>query len=1055
MTSRLANHWQLTLILILFVLLALTYSLVLPLGEAADETDHFALVRFIAEQGRLPLNLQERIAIGPKGDASPIYHGLVALLTQHVDVSALPRLPDTQQRPERFIPTDGFRANRVFHTEDELFPFRGIVLAWHLARLVSIPLGAATVLGAYLTALAIYPQRRYLAVGVAGFVAFLPRFIINSAVVNDDNLVVPLVTFAIYCLVRVAQGDHRRRTFLTLGALLGGAAIAKYHALVLLPEATLVLAFLAWRAPAPWPEHSRRRGRVWLGHWLWMLLAFLVVAGWWFAFLELRFNQVSELGWVRGLLAPLGDPVVTSGLGRVADLQSTTGVGYAFGWTDWASLFFRSFWVSYAWLHIFASPGVYYSLLCLSALAGLGLFTGLVQSIARRRSQLRQASWWRADVLVLALHVAVYLAVIVLRYWLKPARETGQGRHIYPALGALAFFFVLGLSQNGAWLGWLSRRLPPGLHSGRLRLPADAWLAGCLCLALLVLAVLTPPVFILPEYLPYLPIQQLDPRAAPLPERLHATLAPGVILEGYALPPAAIPAGEAVPITLYWYAAEHQERDYLVATCLEDTAGQLLLCRYGHPVDGRYPMRAWEPGYLIRDQVYLPTSACLAPGRYGLRLSLLPLRLDTPTSTPEPADSWSNVRLGQVELQANASAQTPEVELWLGDQRPAGDSLELKQMRQSLTLVTHRAQPLSPYLKRSEGEAGDWQPLAVPKTGYRCADGRLASAYHFVLDPAVLPGRYQLIMDGSQPALPALLVMTRFRNFAPPEPLPNPMTAEFNAEVQLLGYQVDLSPRLPDDVVEVNTYWRSLRTMSRHYVVTLYLLDYAAGVAGQSDWTLGGHYPNVLWAPGEYVDEVFSVPIYHQAPPGLYRLQLGLYDYQGGALRFLPITRPDRPGAVQQLDLGQLRIADRAESRPPGRPLTVELGGEIRLLGFDLDRDRLKPGEALQLVLHWQAMQPPSQDYTVFTQLLGPDGRVWGQQDNQPQANRYPTTAWPPQEHVVDRYLIPLHPAAPPGEYRLLVGMYQLANGQRLAAFDAEGKRLTDDAVQLTTVTVE
>jgi hypothetical protein len=94
-----ADHRPLVVILIIFVFLSLAYSLVLPLGEAADEVDHFALVRFVARQGRPPLTQEERRSISTKGDASPIYHGLVALLTQHVDVSAVPELPQTQQRP--------------------------------------------------------------------------------------------------------------------------------------------------------------------------------------------------------------------------------------------------------------------------------------------------------------------------------------------------------------------------------------------------------------------------------------------------------------------------------------------------------------------------------------------------------------------------------------------------------------------------------------------------------------------------------------------------------------------------------------------------------------------------------------------------------------------------------------------------------------------------------------------------------------------------------------------------------------------------------------------
>ncbi|MEM7348749.1 MAG: hypothetical protein AAF485_31345, partial [Chloroflexota bacterium] len=72
----------LTVLIVAFVLLAGGVSVVLPLDETPDEKSHFDLVRFIAEERRPPLTIEERQAIGVKGDASPLYHGLVALLTQ-------------------------------------------------------------------------------------------------------------------------------------------------------------------------------------------------------------------------------------------------------------------------------------------------------------------------------------------------------------------------------------------------------------------------------------------------------------------------------------------------------------------------------------------------------------------------------------------------------------------------------------------------------------------------------------------------------------------------------------------------------------------------------------------------------------------------------------------------------------------------------------------------------------------------------------------------------------------------------------------------------------
>jgi hypothetical protein len=131
------------------------------------------------------------------------------------------------------------------------------------------------------------------------------------------------------------------------------------------------------------------------------------------------------------------------------------------------------------------------------------------------------------------------------------------------------------------------------------------------------------------------------------------------------------------------------------------------------------------------------------------------------------------------------------------------------------------------------------------------------------------------------------------------------------------------------------------------------------------------------------------------------------------------------------------------------------LGSQIQLSGYDLSSEQLVVNEPLHLTLYWQAINQPRTDYTVFTQLIGPDGLVWGQQDNQPQGGRYPTTAWAVQDRVVDRYELTLREGAPPGQYRLLVGMYDLATGQRLTAIGEGGTRLPDDAILLTTLTVE
>jgi hypothetical protein len=1061
------DHRWLAAILVIFACLSFAYSLVLPLGEAADETDHFALVRFIAEQGRPPLTVDERASIGPKGDASPIYHALVALLTQHVDVSDLPDLPHTQRQPERFIPSDGFRANLIFHTEDETFPFHDIVLAWHLARLVSIPLGAATVLATYLTALAISRARLrpssgppWFALGAAAFVAFLPRFVISSAVVNDDNLVVPLVAFSVYFLVRIAQGDGRSRNFVVLGILMGAAAITKYHSLVLLPEVTLALFVLNWRNHWGWRKLLRGWGRT--------LLAFVLSAGWWFAFLVARFNQVADLGLVRGLMATLGDPVVTLGFGRILDFRPGGMPAYDFGWDDWARLLFRTFWIVYGWIHVFATPAVYGVLAGLSLAAVVGLLGLGWKWVAGRRPG---RSLEYTDLALVGFHFFVYLGVVAMRYLLRPDPETAQGRHLYPAIASIAIFFVLGLSATLEAL-----RRPSALFnrsgsahtlSSERAYSAVALGLGC---ALALLSALTPSLFILPVYHPYLPIVTANAADVRISHRLETSFGRGVELAGYDLPQPEVEAGMALPLTLYWQVGERQERDYLVQTCLQDQAGEKVACRHGHPVDGRYPTRAWEAGYLVRDEIYLPLPQCLTAGDYELVLAVLPLLLDTPFAVvDEEAETQQPVSLGRIHVLAAPEMPAEGASVWLGDQRYYQGDIELRQIRQALTLIRYVSSPASgprdltalslPPAGPDSGapdraSALTWAPLDFD-LAYPCPGGRVAIVTSHLVDPGVRPGHYSVARE--EPGEPGvrLTVLTHPRNFTSPASIPVEVNATFLNEVKLLGYSTELSPRWPGDSIPITVHWQSLRTTNRNHIVGLHLLDNAMNTWGQTDRILGSHYPSVLWAPGENVGETYSLPISPQTPAGLYTIEFSLYDYVLGTFHYLPVKTDARPEPVEHLYIGPVRVMDPARNNPPAHPLTVRLGGQIDLLGYDLSSAELRTGQALHLALHWEAISRPAADYTVFTQLIGPDGLVWGQQDNQPQGGRYPTSAWAVQDRVVDRYELRLREGAPPGEYRLLVGMYDLATGRRLAATGADGSPLPDSAIPLATLTLE
>ncbi|RME74681.1 MAG: phospholipid carrier-dependent glycosyltransferase [Chloroflexi bacterium] len=138
---------------------------------------------------------------------------------------------------------------------------------------------------------------------------------------------------------------------------------------------------------------------------------------------------------------------------------------------------------------------------------------------------------------------------------------------------------------------------------------------------------------------------------------------------------------------------------------------------------------------------------------------------------------------------------------------------------------------------------------------------------------------------------------------------------------------------------------------------------------------------------------------------------------------------------------------------PPRQTTDYRLADAIRLVGFDPPEKVYHPGDTVSVTLHWQADRTVPQEFTVFTHLQGPDGRLYGQMDHPPLSGAWPTSRWQPGDTLADRYDIPLTPDAPPGQYTLKVGMYLASTGERVAV-SRQQKPVAEGAVPLTTFQV-
>jgi hypothetical protein len=89
------------------------------------------------------------------------------------------------------------------------------------------------------------------------------------------------------------------------------------------------------------------------------------------------------------------------------------------------------------------------------------------------------------------------------------------------------------------------------------------------------------------------------------------------------------------------------------------------------------------------------------------------------------------------------------------------------------------------------------------------------------------------------------------------------------------------------------------------------------------------------------------------------------------------------------------------------------------------------------LTLHWQALHPPHADLHVFTHLVDPARSdtpqgIIAQVDRTPMNGTRPFWVWAPDEVNADSVALTVPSGTPPGNYLLLMGIYDAGSGRRL-----------------------
>jgi len=570
--------------------LTVAYSVVVPLGEAPDEADHWAYIVYLAREHRLP--------VGPAITQSkhpPFYYATAALIASVSE----PRSDFLRANPDVFVgtppldPRDG-SPNFFIHTALEDWPWRDGTLAFHLARFWSALLNTLALAASYGLLRSAFPRRPGLALAALGFLAFLPEIAFIGGSVSNDNAAALFGTLALWGGLAIWQTGGRFRAGWWTPLALGLGLLAKVSTAALWPIVGLAIALGTLRFALPSPGSREIRSLAGKPRW-WRF----TISG------SGRMLAVGIVVFVPALLiaAPwfwrnwrlYGDPLGWELARSTVDLRSAP-----WGWGDTAWLlrgWFISFWGKFGGAgHIPMAGWVYLVLAGPTITAVIGLLRAGIKQMSRRE---------RVAVALLALAVAA-TAIGIWSYSLV-ALGTDQARLLYPAIGSLAGLFVLGLS---AWT-----------PHGRMHLAMAAFIAFNLALGLYALLGVVRPAF-------------APPTAAAIVEQPERVIFGDLALVAWDLND---------DLSLYWIAGTRPTRDWRSVLRIVREDGALVWEWKRSPGAGRWSTDHWPVGYVMRDPYAVPWPDWAGPGRYRVEVGLYPFgedlvtpfRNDAQAATPE------------------------------------------------------------------------------------------------------------------------------------------------------------------------------------------------------------------------------------------------------------------------------------------------------------------------------------------------------------------------------------------------------------------------------------
>ncbi len=294
-----------------------------------------------------------------------------------------------------------------------------------------------------------------------------------------------------------------------------------------------------------------------------------------------------------------------------------------------------------------------------------------------------------------------------------------------------------------------------------------------------------------------------------------------------------------------------------------------------------------------------------------------------------------------------------------------------------------------------------------------------------------------------------------------------PQRAQFGPGMELLG--IDLVENDQDELI-VRSHWRTPERTPEPLTVRLIYRNEAGETLYDSRLsppvaTLW--YPTTQWPPGETAI-VAAVP--WQPTQARFTLLLGVHSGDDPDAGRLPVVASEPPQPV--LEEGTLLRLGGFERTRSGWTQVQPLAARPAALdahfdgGITLENASVAPParrvQTATVTLQWSlspgqeaAQTGQVRDPSVFVHLLDASGEKRAQWDGPPRDafGPLPAGSWPAGPPIVGTYPLPLPADLPPGDYRVVAGLWDWQAGQRLPAQGSS--TLADGTVEVGTVRIE